>query len=96
MIIFNGQKSINKNMINFVKVALIWGLPAIMVNKLVFYTIYKVGGSHECIVDVAYSISHLVAGVVYYVFSTAPVAGKIVFITSLFLRLILFLSHYGH
>lgn len=49
-----------------------------MINKLVFFTIYKIGGGHECIVDVAYSISHLVAGVVYCIFSSISTPARIV------------------
>jgi len=55
----------------FVSVALIWALPAIIVNKLCFYTFYKCFGNNECIVDVAYSISHLVAAIVYAIFAYA-------------------------
>ncbi|CAD8075411.1 unnamed protein product [Paramecium primaurelia] len=65
-------------MIYFVEVALIWALPAILINKLVFYLVYKIGGNHECIVDVAYSISHLVAGVVYCIFSTISTPARII------------------
>lgn len=67
-------------MINFVEVALIWALPAILINKLIFYLVYKIGGNHECIVDVAYSISHLVAGIVYCIFSTISTPARIVII----------------
>ncbi|CAD8061867.1 unnamed protein product [Paramecium primaurelia] len=65
-------------MVYFVDVALIWALPAILINKLIFYLVYKIGGNHECIVDVAYSISHLVAGVVYFIFSTISTPAKII------------------
>lgn len=68
-------------MIHFVEVALIWALPAILINKFIFYLVYKIGGNHECIVDVAYSISHLVAGVVYYIFSAVSTPAKIVIIS---------------
>ena len=71
-------------MIHFVEVALIWALPAILINKLIFYLVYKIGGNHECIVDVAYSISHLVAGVVYFIFSTISTPAKIVNINNNF------------
>lgn len=67
-----------------------------MINKLVFFAVYKIGGGHECIVDVAYSISHLVAGVVYCVFSTISQPARIVRNHFLFLRSTLFLLHYGH
>lgn len=52
----------------FVEVALTWCLPAILINKLIFYGVYKLSGNHECIVDVAYSISHLVAALVYCIY----------------------------
>ena len=64
----------------FVSVALTWGLPAIILNKIVFFIIYKTTGGHECIVDVAYSISHLVAGVVYFIFSSLDAYDRAVFI----------------
>lgn len=69
----------------FIKVALTWGLPAIILNKIVFFIIYKTTGGHECIVDVAYSFSHLVAGVVYFICSDLGDYDRAVFIQILFL-----------
>ena len=74
-------------MIYFIEVALIWALPAILINQLIFYLVYKIGGNHECIVDVAYSISHLVAGVVYFIFSTISTTAKIVIVKYIFFKI---------
>ncbi|CAD8087045.1 unnamed protein product [Paramecium sonneborni] len=42
----------------------------ILFDKLIFYLVYKIGGNYECIVDITYSISHLVAGTLCCIFST--------------------------
>lgn len=43
-----------------------------------FFIVYKIAGDQICIVDVAYPTSHLVAGIIYCIFSEIPLPSKIV------------------
>ncbi|CAD8139654.1 unnamed protein product [Paramecium octaurelia] len=72
-------------MIDFVEVALNWALPAILIDQILFFIIYKIAGDQICIVDVAYPTSHLVAGIIYCVFSDIPLPSKIISIILLVL-----------
>ncbi|CAD8047701.1 unnamed protein product [Paramecium sonneborni] len=67
-------------MIDFVEVALTWGLPAILIDQVLFFFAYKIAGDQICMVDVAYPISHLVAGIVYCIFSEISLTSKIIYI----------------
>ncbi|CAD8112952.1 unnamed protein product [Paramecium sonneborni] len=40
-------------------------LPGILLNQIAFYSLYKILKNNECIVDVAYTVSHFVAGSIY-------------------------------
>lgn len=47
-----------------ISVALKKVLPVILVNKLIFFVIYK-KTKNPCVVDVGYTVGHFLAGAVY-------------------------------
>lgn len=63
----------------FLKIGLKMVLPGIMINQLAFYGLYKLMKNNECIVDVAYTVSHFVAGSIYaYNFGLSSFENKVI------------------
>jgi hypothetical protein len=49
---------------SFISIACGSVLPVLMFNKLIFFIIYKLT-RNACIIDIGYTVGHLLAGIVY-------------------------------